>query len=146
MHFFFLVLSIWQTFIFLGWICISPWYPLILSNALSFFLTWLNTLFFMKCILLFLFLNLIEFCFWWIFIFVHPSQLEWSFMKSHVSCVFWWINILSKLDENSCIHFPLSLSLSFWLKSFLDWWPSLFSHSLMLSQNLISPWLDFLPF
>ena len=41
----FLFLSIWQTSIFPRWICISPWYPLILSNALSFFLTWLNSLF-----------------------------------------------------------------------------------------------------
>ena len=69
----------------------------------------------MKCFLFFLFLiflNLIRFCSRWLFIFAHPSQLDWSFRESHISRVFWWISILSQLDENSCIHFSLSLSLS----------------------------------
>ena len=91
-----------------------PWYPLILSNALSFFLTWLYTLFWWN-VSYFLFSSSssiwLNFFSWWIFIFSHPSQLEWSFMEFHISCVFWWISILSQLDENSCIHFSLSFFL-----------------------------------
>ena len=108
----FFVLSIWQTSIILEWICIPPWYPVILSNALSFFLTWLNTLFIYLLNISYFFFSSsssiwLNFFSWWIFIFSHPSQLEWSFMESHISCVFWWISILSQLDENSCIHFSL---------------------------------------
>ena len=96
----------------------------------------------MKCVLFFLFLiflNLIGFssldefsCF------AHPSQLEWSFMESHISCVFWWINILSQLDKNSCIHFSLSLFLL--VEIFSSLMAYSFSHSLIPPQNLISPW------
>ena len=53
-------------FLFLGWICISPWYPFILSNALSFFLTWLNTLFFDEMCLT--------------FSFPHLPQSDWIFL------------------------------------------------------------------
>ena len=100
----FLFPSVWQSVIFIGWFCISIWCPLMFSTALSCFLTWLNTfLLFMKCILIFLFaifLNLIEFLFMInLHFFANPSQHEWSFMKSHVFCVFWYSIFLSSWWE-----------------------------------------------
>ena len=100
----FLFPSVWQSVIFIGWFCISIWCPLMFSTALSCFLTWLNTfLLFMKCILIFLFaifLNLIEFLFMInLHFFANPSQREWSFMKSHVFCVFWYSIFLSSWWE-----------------------------------------------
>ena len=38
-------------------------------------------------------------------ILLNLNDLSWNLM----SRVFWWISILSQLDENSCIHFSLSL-------------------------------------
>ena len=141
----FLFLSIWQTLIFLGWICISPWYPLILSNALSFFLTWLNTLFlwnvsyffFSSSSSIWLDFSLDESSF--LLILLNLNNLSWNLMS------------LVPFDESIFSHnlmkilaFTfLSLFFFFWLKSFLSWWPSIFSHSLMLSQNLISSWWIF---
>ena len=93
-----------------------------------------------------IFLNLIRFCSWWVFIFAHPSQLEWFFMESHISHVFWWISILSQLDENSWIHFSFFLFSFFLVEVFSSLMAFSFSHNLMLSQNLISPWwASFLP-
>ena len=145
----FLFLSIWQTSIFPRWICISPWYPFILSNALSFFLTWLYTLFWWN-VSYFLFSSSssiwLNFFSWWIFIFAHSSQLELSFMESLVSCVFWWISIFLQLDENSYIHFSLFFFFFFFVEVFSSLMAISFSHSLMLSQNLISSWwISFLP-
>ena len=83
---------------------------------------------------------------WWIFIFAHSSQLELSFMESLVSCVFWWISIFLQLDENSYIHFSLFFFFFFFVEVFSSLMAISFSHSLMLSQNLISSWwISFLP-
>ena len=114
----------------------------LLSFLMYFHFSWRDwTHFFfwlMKCVFFFPFPHLphlIRFFSWWFFIFAYSSKLEWSFMEFHVSRVFWWISIFSQLD--------LSLFLFFWLKSFLAWWPTLFSHNLILFQNIISPWWAF---
>ena len=90
-----------------------------------------------------IFLNLIKFL---LLMNLHFYSSFSTWMIFHgILCLLclWWISTLSQLDENSYILFSLFF---FMLVSFLSWWPSLFAHSLMFSQSLISPWwISFLP-
>ena len=72
-------------------------------------------------------------------ILLNLNDLSWnlmsfvSLMNQH-SLTTWWKFLHSLLP------------FFFMLVSFLSWWPSLFAHSLMFSQSLISPWwISFLP-
>jgi len=108
-----------------------------------FSLTWLNTLFWWNVSYLFFFSSS---SIWLNFAFDESSFLLILLNLNELS---WNLKSLVSFDESIFSHnlikilvftsLSLSLSLS-WLKSFLAWRPSLFPHSLMLSQNLISPW------
>ena len=112
--------------------------------------------FFMKCVLFFIFLiflNLIKFL---LLMNLHFFSFFSTWMIFHgiscFSCVFWWISILSQLNENSCttwwkfLHSLLSFSILFFGWSLSGLMAYSFSHSLIPPQNLISPWwISFLP-
>ena len=69
-----------------------------------------------------------SFSIWMIF---HGISCLLCLLMNQYSLTNWW----------KFLHSLLSLFLL--LKYFLAWWPSLFSHSLMLFPNLISPWWFF---
>ena len=161
--FFFFFFSYWN---YIG--CTQLYYFFGSFNLIDFHLSWMNLhfslitsypfqctfifldltkhTFLMKCILLFFFsspssiwLNFflmnLHFCSsfstWMIF---HGISCLLCLLMNQYSLATWW----------KFLHSFLSLFFFFfWLKSFLAWWPTLFSHSLMLFQNLISPWWVF---